>query len=510
MTQSKTNSKRIFGNTVLLYLRMALTMAISLYTSRIVLQVLGVEDYGLYNVVGGLVAMFGILSGSLSSTVSRFMTYELGAGNIQKLKTIFSTSVTIYFSISVLIFIVAEIVGLWFVKYKMTVPDERIFACQVLLQFSILTFITNLITIPYNAAIIAHEKMKAFAYVTVAEVSLKLLVVYLLQLIACDSLILYGAFIFLIALMIRLIYRTYCRNHFEECTYKFIFAKDVLKSMSSFAGWNMIGAVAGILRGQGTNLLLNVFCGPIVNAARGISFQVNNTLMNFVQSFLTAVKPQIIKSYASNDRDYLYRLTFLSSRGGFYLLCVMAVPLILRSEYVLELWLKEVPEYTVYFVQLILIDALIASLSEPLISLQLATGKIRMYQILVGGLYMLNFPLCWLFLHLGFSPISTNVVFIFITTLCLFARVLMLKRMINFPGEAFFQKVICNIGIVFLLSMIGCNYLNSLFASSFIGLIAFVCVTLLYNSIIIFLFLGKEEKKFVFSTAYKIAKNLKK
>ena len=293
MTDTSANNKRIAKNTLLLYFRMLFMMAVSLYTSRVVLNALGVEDFGIYNVVGGVVAMFSMLSGSLSAAITRFITYELGKGNQENLKKIFSSSVTIQIGLAILIIVVAEAIGVWFLNMKMNIPDVRITAANWVFQFSILTFAVNLISVPYNASIIAHERMSAFAYISILEAIGKLAIVFLIVISPMDKLIFYAILMCAVALIVRLAYGVYCKRHFEECTYHFIFDRDLLKHMFGFAGWNFIGATSAVLRDQGGNVVINLFCGPAANAARGIAFQVNNAISGFVTNFMTALNRKL-------------------------------------------------------------------------------------------------------------------------------------------------------------------------------------------------------------------------
>ena len=377
-----TNNKRIAKNTLLLYFRMLFLMLVSLYTSRVVLNALGVEDFGIYNVVGGVVAMFTMLSGSLSAAITRFITYELGTGNQENLKKIFSSAVTIQIGLAVVIILLAEAGGVWFLNVKMNIPEARMIAANWVFQFSILTFAINLISVPYNASIIAHERMSAFAYISILEAIGKLAIAYLITVSPIDRLIFYALLMCVVALLIRLVYGYYCKKHFAECTYHFLWNKNLLKRMFGFAGWNFIGASSAVLRDQGGNVVINLFCGPAVNAARGIAFQVNTAVHGFVTNFMTALNPQITKSYASGDREYMMTLIFQGARLSFYMLLVLSLPILVNTHYILALWLKIVPEHTVLFVQLILLFGLSESISNPLITAMLATGKIRNYQII--------------------------------------------------------------------------------------------------------------------------------
>lgn len=445
---SESNNKRIAKNTLLLYFRMLLTMVVSLYTSRVVLQTLGVEDYGIYNVVGTFVAMFSVLSGSLSAAISRFITFELGCNNIDKLKRVFSSAITIQIVLAFIIILLAETIGLWFLNHKMIIPVERINAANWVYQFSILTFAIHLISVPYNASIIAHEKMSAFAYISIFEVIGKLFVAFSIAIAPIDRLIFYALLLMAIAVSICLIYGIYCKRKFEECTVHLVFDQTLLREMFGFAGWNFIGAASSVLRAQGGNVIINMFCGPTVNAARGIAIQVSHAVQGFVTNFMTALNPQITKSYASGNHDYMMTLMFQGARLSFYILLLISLPVILNVNYILSLWLGIIPEHTANFVQLTLIFAMSESLANPLITAMLATGKIRNYQIVVGGLQLLNLPISYIFLRMGYAPESVFIVAIIISICCEMARLYMLRGMIKLPVRQFLQKVYFNVIIV--------------------------------------------------------------
>ena len=446
------NNKRIAKNTLLLYIRMLFLMLVSLYTSRVILNALGVEDYGIYNVVGGMVTMFSVLSGSLSSAISRFITFELGTGNIERLKSIFSSSVTIQAGIALIIVVLAETVGLWFLNEKMVIPENRMEAANWCYQFSILTFAINLISVPYNAAIIAHERMSAFAYISILEALGKLTVAWCIVINPIDRLVFFAAMVAMIACVIRAVYTWYCKRHFEECSYHFIYDHDLLKQMFGFAGWNFIGASSAVMRDQGGNIILNVFFGPAVNAAQAIAIKVSTVVNSFVQNFMVAINPQITKSYANGNNDYMFKLIFKGARYSFYILLLLCVPVILNTHYLLVLWLKLVPEHAVLFVQLILVFAMSESISYPLVTAMLATGRIRNYQIVVGGLQMMNLPIAYLCLALGAIPESVVMVSIVISQCCLAARLYMLRSMIGLNVRGYLRGVYLNVVIVTLLS----------------------------------------------------------
>lgn len=448
MSESSSNNKRIAKNTLLLYFRMLLTMLVSLYTSRVVLHALGVEDYGIYNVVGTFVAMLTVLSGSLSAAISRFLTFELGRKDTDKLKRVFSSAVTIQIVLALIIVLLAETVGLWFLNHKMVIPIERMTAANWVYQFSILTFGINLISVPYNAAIIAHERMSAFAYISILEVIGKLVIAFTITVSPMDRLIFYGLLLMLIAIIIRIVYGYYCKKYFKECIYRFFIDKSLLREMFGFAGWNFIGASSAILRDQGGNVITNLFCGPAVNAAHGIAIQVSNAVQGFITNFMTALNPQITKSYASGNYEYMMVLVFQGARLSFYILLILSLPVMLNTHYILSLWLGIVPEHTVAFVQLMLVFAMSESLASPLITAMLATGKIRNYQLAVGGLQLMNLPVSYLFLCMGYAPECVFVIAIIISVCCEMARLYMLRGMIMLPVGQFLRKVYFNVIIV--------------------------------------------------------------
>lgn len=511
MSDTSQNNKRIAKNTLLLYFRMLFMMAVSLYTSRVVLHTLGVEDFGIYNVVGGVVAMFSVISGSLSAAISRFITYELGKGDKEKLVRIFSSSVTIQLGLGLIILILAEIIGVWFLNVKMSIPENRMYAANWVFQLSILTFIINLISVPYNAAIIAHEKMSAFAYISILEVVAKLIIVYILLLSPIDKLIFYAILMASVALIIRFVYGFYCKRHFEECTYHFIFDKELLKKMFGFAGWNFIGASSAVLRDQGGNIVINLFCGPTVNAARGIAYQVNNAISGFVNNFMTALNPQITKSYATGDKEYMMTLIYQGARLSFYILLILSLPVIVNAHYILTLWLKIVPEHTTLFVQLVLIFAMSESISSPLITAMLATGKIRNYQIVVGGLQMMNLPISYVLLRYGCIPETVLIVAICISQCCLAARLYMLRGMIGLSVRKYMSKVYLNVFSVTILSAIipcvSSYYLNE----TFINFIIICTISVICTfTVIYFIGCNRKERQFILSKINTIKEKFRK
>lgn len=447
-TETQANNKRIAKNTLFLYGRMLLMMLVYLYTSRIVLNALGVEDYGIYNVVAGVVSMFSVLSGSLSAAISRFITFEMANGDIEKLKKVFCTAINVQTILIIIITILLETIGLWFLNYKMVIPESRMASANWVFQFSVITFAINLWSVPYNASIIAHEKMSAFAYISISDAIIKLLIAFVILKSPIDRLIYYGALMLIAGLIERFLYSYYCKCNFQECHYHISFDKSVTKEMFGFAGWNFIGAASAVLRDQGGNMLINLFCGPTVNAARGVAMSVNSAVRSFVGNFQTALNPQIIKNYASGDREYLLKLIFQGSRLSYYILLILALPILFSTPYLLDLWLGIVPEHTINFTRLVLLFTLSESLAGPLITTMLATGNIRNYQIIVGGCQLMNLPISYLLLQFGLPPEYIFVVAIVVSVLCEMARLIMLRGMINLPIKDFLKNVYFNVIVV--------------------------------------------------------------
>lgn len=440
----------------MLYVRMLFGMLVSLYTSRVVLQALGVEDYGIYNVVGGVVAMFSMISNSLSSSVSRFLTFELGKGNLEGLKRVFSTSLSIHVALVLVIVLLSETLGLWFLNTHMTIPENRLYAANWVFQASVLTFVINLLSVPFSASIVSHERMSAFAYIGILDIMLRLLIVLFIAYSGWnfDRLIIYSLLLVGVVCIMQAIYWNYCTRNFEECKFGLSFDVNYWKEMSSFAGWNFIGCTAGLLKDQGVNILLNLFIGPIINAARGIANTVNNVLASFSGNFMTALNPQITKSYAAGDYDYMFSLVERGSRFSYYILLLFALPMLFETEFVLTLWLKHYPEHTVNFVRLILIVSMCDILSNTLINLQVATGKIRNYQLVVGGMLLMNFPLSYFCLKMGLSPESTLIVALIVAVCCLFLRLFFLRKMVGLSMKRYLCKVCGNVLLVTLVATI--------------------------------------------------------
>ena len=448
------STKRIAKNTIALYFRMAVMMLIGLYTSRVILNVLGVEDYGTYNVVGGVVSMFSLLTASMSSSISRFLTFELGRGDKDHLKRVFSTSLNVQFIMAGIIIVATEIVGVWFLNYKMNIPEGRMEAANWVMQCSILTFVVGLLMSPYNASIISHEKMGIYAYVSIVDAVMKLLIVFALYISPFDKLKSYAVLLLCVSLMTTCIYWIYCKEHFEECKYQRILDKKLLKEITGYAGWGVVGDGAWILNTQGVNILINLFFGVTLNAARGIATTVDNMVQQFVRNFMVALNPQITKSYAAGNYDYMHKLIFFGSKYSYFLMLLFMIPICLETRLLLTLWLKIVPDYAVVFTQLSLMASMCVMLSNTLTTAIAATGKIRNYQLVVGMMSLSIFPMTWLAFKFGLSPISCYVIYLLVFFLMIFAKIKLVKDKIYMSGYAYVRNVLLKALAVTILAIL--------------------------------------------------------
>lgn len=455
----------------MLYIRMLVTMAISLYTSRIVISALGVEDFGIYNVVGGFVMLFGILNRAMATATQRFLSFEIGKNDFKELKNVFSMSINIHFLIALSSFILAETIGIWFVNTHLNLPAERMAAARWAFHFAVMTFSVGIITVPYNALIIAHERMKVFAWMSIIDVSLKLFVVFALQWFPNDKLVLYSFLIFFVSLVIRMIYGIYCNRNFPESRFSFYWSKQLFRRLIYFLSWNLWGQMAAVFSGQGVNILLNIFFGPVVNAARGIAYQVRSAAMTFKMNFQTAMNPPIIKSFATNNLDYMHMLLFQSAKFSFYLLLIISIPVLLETEIILRLWLKIVPEYTAIFIRLAIINLLIDSIISPLMTAAQASGKIKLYQVVNGGARILILPVSYFYLKFGYPPEVTFYISIIISLLIFFPLLKITYALVGLSVNDFFHKVILRVIPVAVVSFIPANLIQSAMPESFLRLI---------------------------------------
>ncbi len=455
MSDNSSNNKRIARNTLFMYFRMIFVLLVTLFTSRIILRTLGIEDYGIYNVVGGFVTMFTIFSNALSAAIQRFITFEIGKGDDERIKRVFSTSVTIMIVIALILMILSDIAGIWFIQNKMVLPEERKVAALWVLHFSVVTFGVSLISVPYNAAIIAYEKMSAFAYVSIYEVITKLIACYLLFIITIDRLIIWAMMLALIQVSVRVLYGVYCRKYLIGCSYSPLLDKPLFKEIASYAGWSTFGLVALTCYTQGLNMLLNIFFGPIVNAARGIAVQVQNAVQGFSTNFQVAMNPQIIKSYAQNEMERLYELLFCGTRFCYYMLLILSLPIVLQTPIILNVWLGEYPDHTVNFIRLILILITFdSSFGGPFSTAQTATGKIKVYQIVVGGIMLSILPVSYIILKIWHTcPETVYYVYMVAVVIAHIARTIIIRKMINLSLRRYLKEAIMPICIVTFTSL---------------------------------------------------------
>ncbi|NDV65188.1 lipopolysaccharide biosynthesis protein [Bacteroides sp. 224] len=449
------NSKRIAQNTIILYFRMVFVMLISLYTSRIILAALGIDDYGIYNVVGGVIVMFTFINDALGGATSRFLTLELGREDYIKLKQTFSTTLTIHIFIAIIILLFAETVGLWLLTQKMVIPPERMHAAHYVYQFSIIGTLFSITQVPYNAAIIAHERMNIYAYVAVIEVILKLLIAFLIKGASAeiDRLILYSLLMLVVSAIIMIIYRIYCIKHYKECHFSVQKDKALYKQILSYTSYDLIGNISGVAQGQGMNILLNIFFGPGVNAARGIAYQIQGAVTKFSSSFMTAIRPQLIKQYALGNTENVLNLLYNSSKYSYFLMLIFTIPICIEIEFILKIWLGNFPDHTITFAILVLILCLFQSIKGPRVTVFHATGNIKLLNMTVGTLLCLSLPISYFFLKKGATPESVFIVMIAVFLISEVISIIILKKYIDYNIKEYVVKVYGNCVLVTLVSL---------------------------------------------------------
>ena len=502
MTNS--NNKLIAKNTMILYFRLSIIMVVYLYTSRVVLKALGIEDYGIYNVVAGVITLFSFFNSALSSATSRFITYELGRENTVELKKNFRTAFTIHLILSVFVLILAETVGLWFVNYKLLIPVERLFAANVIYQFSILSCAVTIMQVPLNAEIIAHEKMGIYAYIGIFDAISKLVIAFVISSCGSDRLIIYGSLLFAVTIILFIVYHIYCKSNFDEYNLAVLYDKNIFRNMLSYSGWSLWGSMAYMLKDQGVNMTLNIFFGPVVNAARGIAYQVNTALNSFTQNFTMAMNPQIVKSYACENHERVFLLLYSGAKFSYFLLLFLSLPIILETKYILDVWLGQIPEYTILFTRLVIINSLIESFTYVIGTTVQATCRIKIYQIIVGGLLLLNLPVSYLFLKLGYLPYVVFIIAILLSTMSIIIRIAILSSLIRISIKTFLVDVLGVSILVSLLSLIlpGWIYyiMNEGLLRVFCVIASSICSTLFC---IWFIGLNSNEKVFIKSNVIK-------
>lgn len=493
------NNKRIAKNTLLLYVRQILVMGVGLYTVRKILEVLGVEDYGIYNVVSGAVTMFGFLSGAMAIGSQRFFSYYLGKQDDEGLKRVFHNTLTIYVFLSLVIVLLAESIGVWFINNKLVIPDNRLFAANIIFQVSLLSFVASMMSSPFMASIMSHEDMGVYARVSIIEVFMKLAVVFALVFSPFDKLISYSLLLFLTGVCVLLIYLIYCKRHYPECTFRLRYDKDIVSEIASFSGWNLFGNFAWIVKNQGTSFLLNIFFGPIMNAAQNLATQVRSIIHTFATNFTNAVQPQIVKSYARKDYDSMFRLMSSASKLSFLLMAVLVIPVILNVEFILDLWLVEVPEYAVVFTQIMLIEASLESMSTPVAAANQATGKIKYYQMIIGILGMMNLPLSYIALKMGANAEMVYIISLVLQSAIVLHRALYLRKIREGIGILVIGKIYLPCIITGTIAFLICYYLyiSNSSANLFNTLLTCVYEALIVVALGYLMILNKDERAFV-------------
>lgn len=490
MTTTSENNKRIAKNTLMLYIRMLISVIVGLYTSRVVLNTLGASDYGVYNVVGGIVAMFSFLNTSMSGATSRFLTYEMGKGDQVRLAQTFSSAMMIHIGIALVVFILAETIGLWFLVNKLVIPGERMTAAHIVYQLSILSMMITITQVPYNASIIAHEKMDVYAYVELLNVFLKLGIVYLLLIGHFDKLILYATLVFAVSLLIAAIYRVYCIRHFKECHVKRERHKDIIRPMLSFSVWDLYGNMSVSFRSQGTSMLLNMFFGPLLNAANGIATNVHGIILGFANNVIMAFRPQIIKEYAANNIPRMSYLIENALKFTLALYLLIAIPLFAEADYVLKLWLKNVPDYTAFFLRIVLICSFFKIGSNIMNIAIHATGKIKGISFISGSIFLLNIPLMYLFMKLGANAsfaYATLIPIDIITTIIGISLAKSLIRQLNMK-RVVLKGYILNIALTGTLSIV-LLFICSYFTEGFMRLVISSFMSLSFTVIFVYAFM---------------------
>lgn len=487
MSSSTSSNNRIAKNTLFLYLRQLLVLVISLYTSRVILATLGVSDYGVYNVVGSVVTMFVFVRSAMGNATNRYIAYSIGKGNESDLKRIFSTCLFVHLILALIVVLLSESAGLWLLYHRLDIPEGRMNAAFWVLQFSVFTCAIGVLCVPYDAEIIAHEKMEAFAFLSIFEVILKLVLVFTLRILPFDRLILYGFFMLCVQLINRLMYGTYCFREFPET--RKANQKDVslIKEMFGFAGWNLIGNMASIICAPVINILLNIFCGPIVNAARGVAVQVQGAVNGFISNFQLAVIPQITKNYASGNLERMKSLVISCSKLSFFLFLIIALPLCLEAKQVLSLWLVEVPEHTVNFMRLVFLVMFLESWQIPLHTANLATGQIKKFQTIKGLSLLMTLPLAYLALKLNYPPEAVFLVQFFVTFSSLIIQLFILRPLIGLSLRKYAKEVFLKALIVCLLSTIIPILSFVFFPDTYISMIGVIIISIISVALFVYL-----------------------
>ncbi|GHU02876.1 hypothetical protein FACS1894147_05820 [Spirochaetia bacterium] len=489
------STTRIAKNTLMLYFRQILIMLVSLYTVRVVLETLGAEDYGIYNVVAGVTGMFSFLSGSMSGATQRFFAYELGKKEAGQYNAVFSMCFNIYILIGILSIILLETIGLWLLNTKLVIPADRMDAARFLYQFVVFSFVLQILTTVYTATIISHERMGIFAGISIVDAVLKLAIVFFLRFFKADTLKIYAVLLFSVSCIHFMLYLMLCRKLFTDCIYKLSWNTKLFKEIAEYTGWNTLGVLADMMRNHGINILLNIFYGPLVNAARGIAFQIHNVVKTLSNNSYTSIRPRITKLYAEKNAKEMLSLFFLGTRAIFYLMVFLSIPIFFEVPFILRLWLREVPDYTILFTRLILIEALIDCLRYPIQTIVFAAGKVRGFQLLVSGIMLLQLPISYIFLGLGFSPQTPMIIAIVIAVFAHCGRLIITKKIMIFPLKKYYKEILLKFLVLPVLIAIPPGILKYILPE---GIIQFftVCGASVISCILViyFLDLKKEER----------------
>ena len=507
VSEENSSNKRIAKNTLLMYFRMIVMMLVGFYTSRVVLNALGISDLGLMNVAGSVLGMFSFINETFVSGTQRFLSFAIGEGNPDRLKKTFSCAFTIHVLIALLIFVLAETFGLWYVYNKLVIESGRFSAALWCYQLSVISVLIGIIQIPFQSALVAHEKIGVYAYVSIFDAVGRLLIAFLIQILPWDRVITYSTLIFLVCFSPTFFYNYYCRKNFYECSFRCGYDKEIFKGMIGFSGWNTLGSLVGMSQGTGIDLILNSFCGTIVNGARGIALQANGWVLKFVNNFMVALNPQIIKSYASGDIGRMQNLVFKGAKYGCYLLLFLGIPLFIKIEWVLTVWLGKCPQYTVAFMRIAMIEAFFRTLGNPTVVAMHATGKMKVLNIVIAPILLMVLPMSYILFRLGFSPTTVLLFNVIPWAIVPLVRAFLVKK---YVGNGFsVKKYVVNVYItcIFLALIL---FLPTYYVSQTLnvenGMLSFLIVgsfSVLFSGIILYS-CGLENKERVLINSYMV------
>ncbi len=498
MSDRISNNKRIAKNTMMLYIRMLLSMVVSLYTSRVVLEVLGVEDYGIYGVVGGVVAMFSFLNSSMSGATSRFLTFEMGRGDAQRVRETFSSALIIHIGIALVVLLLAETVGMWFLCNKLVIPEGRMVAAHWVYQCSIISAMLGFTQVPYNASIIAHEKMDIYAYVEILNVSLKLLIVFLLKLVYNDKLIVYAVLMLAVSFVVMMVYRIYCMRNFAETKFRFVWKKEIFKPMLSFTGWDFYGNMCFTIRQQGSNFLINNFFGVVANASSSIATTVNSAISGLSSNIITAFRPRIIKSYSQQNWDEMQSMINNAIKFSTLFMLTLTVPVLFETSFIVQLWLGEIPKYVESFIRLTLLANCVGIINTVIVIGIHATGRIKRLSLLTGTLFMLTIPVSFFFLKLGYDAAVVYGISLVSNVLVVFSDIWILKNLIKEIRVLPILRVIANSVLIALCAIVLVSFVYRGLEVGFHRLVTITICDILIMIILIYIFaLNKNQRSYV-------------